>query len=790
MIVLAAAIALSGCGPALRLPQRASPTPTLAPSATATPQPTPTPTPAPAEHLDRARRALFNGDWEAARESFLAAAQAPDAGVRGEAQLGLGDTQLRAGRTAEAIADLTAFLEGFPEHARRADGFLLRARAHQAAGLDEAALADYDACLAAGAGPLESFVHEQAGDALRRLGRPAEAVGRYAAAIAAPHMPGDLTLEVKLGRAQLEAGDAAAALAQFEALFQASSDGAFRASMNLLAGLALEELGDRAGAHARYLDSVQNYPTAYDAYSGLVRLVNAGVPVDEYLRGLIDYHARAYTPALAAFDRAIAAAPSGSAFYYRGLTRRALGDPAGARDDLLRAAAYRDDPRWADAWLERARTEWAFLDQLPTAIETYLAFVAAAPESPAAPNALFSAARLAERGGDLAGAAALWLRIPTEYPSSALASLGAFEAGIVRVRAGDPEAARTAFVLAQNLAQTPARRAAALLWIGKTHAAQGDAAAAQTQWQAAAQADPTGYYSVRAEDLLAGRGPLEAGGLFDVNTDLESERAEAEAWLRSRLGVAGPDPLSALGPTLAADGRWQRGQAFMRLGLEDLGKAEIEALQREVENDAEATYRLMHAMLDLGLYRPAIFAARQILRLAGMDDAATMGAPVYFNRIRFGLYFGELILPEAARHGLDGLLLLSLVRQESLFEGFATSSASARGLMQVIPSTGEWIAGQLGWPEGYREADLHRPLVSVRFGAFYLAAQRDSFGGSLYPALAAYNAGPGNSAAWLRLAPDDPDLFLEVIRFEETHLYLTRISEIFAIYRRLYVAAE
>jgi soluble lytic murein transglycosylase len=241
---------------------------------------------------------------------------------------------------------------------------------------------------------------------------------------------------------------------------------------------------------------------------------------------------------------------------------------------------------------------------------------------------------------------------------------------------------------------------------------------------------------------------------------------------------------------LTADGRLQRGIAFMRLGLEDLGKGEIEALQRELENDPEATYRLMHAMLDLGLYRPAIFAARQILRLAGMDDAATMGAPAYFNRIRFGPYFGELILPEAARQDLDGLLLLSLVRQESLFEGFATSSASARGLMQVIPSTGEWIAGQLGWPEGYSEADLHRPLVSVRFGAFYLAAQRDQFGGALYPALAAYNAGPGNAAAWLRLAPDDPDLFHEVIRFEETHLYLTRISEIFAIYRRLYVSPQ
>jgi soluble lytic murein transglycosylase len=195
----------------------------------------------------------------------------------------------------------------------------------------------------------------------------------------------------------------------------------------------------------------------------------------------------------------------------------------------------------------------------------------------------------------------------------------------------------------------------------------------------------------------------------------------------------------------------------------------------------------MHTLLDLGLYQPAIFAARQILNLAGMDDAATMNAPVYFNRIRFGAYFGDLILPEAANNSLDGLLMLSVVRQESLFEGFATSYAAARGLMQVIPSTGQEIADALGWPPGYTADDLYRPVVSVRFGTHYLAAQRDAFDGDLYAALAGYNAGPGNAAAWQSIAQGDPDLFLEVIRLAEPHRYIRSIVEIFAIYSRLYV---
>jgi soluble lytic murein transglycosylase len=82
--------------------------------------------------------------------------------------------------------------------------------------------------------------------------------------------------------------------------------------------------------------------------------------------------------------------------------------------------------------------------------------------------------------------------------------------------------------------------------------------------------------------------------------------------------------------------------------------------------------------------------------------------------------------------------------------------------------------------------DLYRPNVSVRLGAEYMASNRRQFGGDIYATLAAYNAGPGSASAWLELAPDDPDLFLEVVRFQETRDYIRFIYEIYAIYRTLY----
>lgn len=318
--------------------------------------------------------------------------------------------------------------------------------------------------------------------------------------------------------------------------------------------------------------------------------------------------------------------------------------------------------------------------------------------------------------------------------------------------------------------------------------AAGDRQAAEQAWGQAAAADPTGYYSLRAAGLIREQPVFERSGAFDFTSDVEAEQRAAEDWLRGIFTLVGPDPLSELDPTLAADSRLVRGRELWALGELELAQAELFALRRSVESNAEQTYRLMHELLRMGYYREAIFAARQILRLAGMDDAATLGAPVYFNRIRFGPYFGELILPEAARYDFDGLFLLSVVRQESLFESFATSSASAHGLMQVIPGTGESISAQLDWPPDYGADDLNRPIVSVRFGTFYLAAQRDRFEGDLFAALAAYNAGPGNALIWKELAPSDPDLFLEVIRLDQPHRYIQVIYEVYEIYRQLYAA--
>jgi soluble lytic murein transglycosylase len=261
---------------------------------------------------------------------------------------------------------------------------------------------------------------------------------------------------------------------------------------------------------------------------------------------------------------------------------------------------------------------------------------------------------------------------------------------------------------------------------------------------------------------------------------------EAESWLRETFAL--PDDVNLESPgLLAADPRFQRGLEFWALGNYKAAKDEFESMRREYENDPAQTFRLIPALVEIGLYRSALVATNNLLKSAGLEGADALQAPEFFSRIRFGAYYLEWLLPVSESENISPLLLLSIIRQESSFEGFIDSGAGARGLMQIMPATGEQLAAELAWPEDYTVEDLYRPYVSMRFGANYLKKQRNLFEGDLFAMLAAYNGGPGNTLIWKELAgSDDPDLFLETVRIEETRNYIRLINEIHAVYRWLY----
>jgi soluble lytic murein transglycosylase len=770
----------------------AAPTITQGPPPTPTPLPSPTPLPTmePVVRIDTGDEALFYGDFDLAREQYMAAFNdTTDEAIKAAALWGIGRTELADSRYQEALHSFDNLVNSYPDSTYSARAPFLMGLAYEGLEQYQQAADAYQTYSTRVPGVLDGYVQEYRGDALYEAGDFTGAQNAYNAALSAARLDDGLDLQIKVAESRAAFGDYAGALTLYDQISAASTNDYVKAQMDYYAGNAHTELGQIEQAQTRYMHAVENYPLSYYSYLSLVALIDAGIEVDDLDRGLVDYYADQYDVALVAFDRYIDANPinDGTAHYYRALTLRDLQRTQEAIDEFnYFLTTTPDHPRAVEAWEEKGFLQWAGLGNYQAGLQTFLDFVAAYPASPDAPDFLMSAGRVMERAGSLEQAANTWERIADEYSSSEHVPDALFLAGVTRFRLGDHAGALTTFQRGLLLSHQPEDKARAYLWIGKTQQQLGDAAAAQTSWQQGQAVDPGGYYSLRARDTLMGRLPFETPPSVDLDPDLAQERKDAEAWLRVRFGLPPETDLSGPG-ALAHDPRFVRGTELWELGMYDEARLEFESLRESIATDAVSSFRLANHLLEIGLYRSAIFAAREVLTLAGLDSqSASLTAPDYFNHLRYGLYYHDLIITEAQRYGMDPLFMFSLIRQESLFEGFVSSTAGAHGLMQIIPDTAQQIATELSWPPAYKQTDMYRPIVSVRFGSYYLSENRDLLNGNWYAALAAYNAGPGNAIAWRDLAGNDPDLLLEVIRFEETRNYIRFIYEIFSTYRTLY----
>ncbi len=768
-----------------------TPSPSITPSPTATLPPSPVPTMIPLARIEVGEKALFNGDYDLARTEFQNVLNiSTDDELRAAALWGLIRMAYEDERDHEVLSYAQQLISEYPESPFVAYAHFTSGQANANLNRYAAATESYAAYLDLRPALLESYVEELRGDAFIALNDQPSALNAYKTALEAPRLNDGINLEIKVATSKAAIGDYAGALTDYDSIFNRTNNDFIKAQMDYLAGYAHLMLGETEAGYERYLHAVDNYPLSYHSYQALLELVTAGVTVNDFNRGLTDYAAEQYDVALAALDRYIAANPEddGSALYYRAKTLYAMDryeEEVATWSDFI--ANYPNHRYWTDAWEEKAYTQWADLNDVQAGKETLLEFVSTNPGNSEAARILMSAARLMERKGNTDEALILWQRLGEEYPGSIYASEALFLAGITLFREGDYAQALTIFQKGLVLTSALEDQTRAYLWIGKTQQKLGDTTAAQTAWRQAQSVDSTGYYGLRAEDLLIGNAPFSLPSLYYPEVDLAKERAEAASWLRITFNLPIETNLASPDDTLLNDLRLQRGREFWELGLYDEARLEFESLREEVSNDPVASFRLANHLLDLGLYRPAIFAARQVLTLAGMDtQAKSLQAPIYFSHIRYGMYYTDLVEKAAQENGFHSLFIYSVIRQESLFEGFVHSAAGARGLMQIIPETGTTINQKTGWPIGYSANDLYRPIVSIKYGSFYLNYSKNLLNDDIYATLAAYNGGPGNAFEWQALGQNDPDLLLESVRFTETRDYIQSIYETYNTYKKIY----
>jgi len=148
--------------------------------------------------------------------------------------------------------------------------------------------------------------------------------------------------------------------------------------------------------------------------------------------------------------------------------------------------------------------------------------------------------------------------------------------------------------------------------------------------------------------------------------------------------------------------------------------------------------------------------------------------------------YRDMVLAEAEEVGVDPFLMAALIRQESAFLSHARSSANARGLMQVLPVTGQSVARRVG-PDDFDAAKLYVPDINLHLGASYLKEMLGRYDQDLPLVLSAYNAGPSRANRW-RNFPEvsDPVRFTERIPFRETRGYVKNITRNHRMYAFLY----
>lgn len=140
----------------------------------------------------------------------------------------------------------------------------------------------------------------------------------------------------------------------------------------------------------------------------------------------------------------------------------------------------------------------------------------------------------------------------------------------------------------------------------------------------------------------------------------------------------------------------------------------------------------------------------------------------------------------ADRYEVDRNLVASVILAESKFRQDATSVHGARGLMQIMPETGSWIATQIK-DDSFSVDKLYNVNMNIKYGTWYLSELQTEFEGNEVLALAAYNAGRGNVYEWMEKYHWDINFKdYTKIPFPETREYVKRVLENKKHYNKLY----
>ena len=284
---------------------------------------------------------------------------------------------------------------------------------------------------------------------------------------------------------------------------------------------------------------------------------------------------------------------------------------------------------------------------------------------------------------------------------------------------------------------------------------------------------------------------------------LEAERRQAEAIgggprrrrsARYESTAAGQAPESAANPTgTASPAAKPESPAFVRApqaqapeGMDRPDSARRKPSERKVQWRIPSW--LMACLITAGFLLLGGITAQSLMQawLTRQTEAHYADARAILGQ--YPLEYREIIETGAEAYNLRPAFVAAIIRNESSFQPRAESNVGARGLMQLMPDTAEWIARKTK-TQGYAFDRMYDPESNVRFGCWYLNYLSTLFHGDPVCVACAYHAGQGQVTAWLSdpdISSDGSTLDLDRMSDGPTKTYARRVIKTYGIYQTLY----
>jgi soluble lytic murein transglycosylase len=349
------------------------------------------------------------------------------------------------------------------------------------------------------------------------------------------------------------------------------------------------------------------------------------------------------------------------------------------------------------------------------------------------------------------------------FPKGAHSELALWKLPLFSYLAGQYEEAAREFYRYLNAYSNPLPASSAIYWMGRCYEKLGDFEKAQYFYRRTQALAGHSYYGQRGGEAEAAIRRLGMGKNIDLpGIDFKQVMSTCDGIRSQSVSIAEPDENA---PQLI-----ERARQLMAANLTELALAELRwGMRRYPQNEGLFYFLMSRVQMKKGSYDGSIVCMRKVV--PDYNCRTMKDLPEEIWMMLFPMLHRDIIARQSAKVGVDPSLVLAVIRQESAFNEKAKSKANARGLMQLLPATGQKLAKQAKLAN-YNTNSLFQAETNIVLGTRFLASLLQKYERTEL-ALAAYNAGPGRVDRWLReYGGKDMAEFVEQIPLSETRGYV------------------